>query len=78
MSDKIITISDIAKILDTTSEAVRMRLYRRGIKAFRYIGTTGLYREGDIELIREAPRGRHKATPSKTRQPATKPKTKKS
>jgi hypothetical protein len=80
MNEMGIPISDIAKILNTTSEAVRMRFKRRGVKPFRYIGTTGLYHENDIELIREAPRGRPRPkaaseTPPKTRQSTAKPKT---
>jgi hypothetical protein len=80
MNEMGIPISDIAKILNTTSEAVRMRFKRRGVKPFRYIGTTGLYHESDIELIRESTRGRPRPkaapeVPPESRQSATKPKT---
>jgi hypothetical protein len=80
MEEMGIPISDIAKRLDATSEAIRMRFKRRGIKPFRYIGTTGLYHESDIEAIKDAFMGNHKAKqepPPKTRQSATKPKAKK-
>jgi hypothetical protein len=80
MEEMGIPISDIAKRLDATSEAIRMRFKRRGIRPFRYIGTTGLYHESDIEAIKDAFMGNHKTKqepPSKPQQPAAKPKTKK-
>jgi hypothetical protein len=77
-----IPVVEIASQLGISSDAVKRRFQRKGIKPFKYIGPTGLYHESDIELIREAPRGRPrpKAAPEtspKPRQPAAKPKAKK-
>jgi hypothetical protein len=75
-------VVEIAQLLGISSDAVKKRFQKKEIKPFRYIGSAGLYRESDIDLIREAPRGRPrpKAVPEthpKTRQPAAKPKAKK-
>jgi hypothetical protein len=76
-----ITVLDMAQTLGISSAAVKMRLSRKGIEPFKYIGSAGLYRESDFEAIRDAgTRGRPKAapeTPPKARQPAAKPKAKK-
>jgi hypothetical protein len=71
-----IPVVEIAHQLGISSDAVKRRFQRKGIKPFKYIGPPGLYRDNEIELIREAPRGRPrpKADPE-TQQPATKPKT---
>jgi hypothetical protein len=53
-----ITVVEIARLLNTSSDAVRKRLNRLGVKPLRYIGSAAIYRESDIDLIREAPRGR--------------------
>jgi hypothetical protein len=78
-----IPVVEIASQLGISSDAVKRRFQRKGIKPFKYIGPTGLYKESDIELIREAPRGRPRPkaaseTPPKPRQSAVKPKTTKS
>jgi hypothetical protein len=77
-----IPVVEIASQLGISSDAVKRRFQRKGIKPFKYIGPAGLYKESDVELIREAPRGRPrpKAAPEtapKSRQSAAKPKTKK-
>jgi hypothetical protein len=69
-----IPVSEIAKRLGITSEAVKMRFKRREIKPFKYIGPTGLYTEKDIDAIKDAYLGKH---PSKKSKPATRAKTKK-
>jgi hypothetical protein len=62
---------------NVTSVAVKMRLQRREIKPFKYIGPTGLYKEADFDAIKDAYLGRH---PSKKEAPeaapAPEPKTK--
>jgi hypothetical protein len=75
-----IPVVEIASQLGISSDAVKRRFQRKNIKPFKYIGPTGLYKESDIELIREAPRGRPRLiavpeTHPKPRPPATKPKT---
>jgi hypothetical protein len=75
-----ITVLDMAQALKISSGAVKMRLSRKGVQPFKYIGSAGLYRKSDIELIREAPRGRPRLkaapeTPPKPRQAKAKPKT---
>jgi Zn-dependent peptidase ImmA (M78 family) len=55
-----IPILEIAQKLGISSEAVKMRFHRRGIKPIRYIGSAGLYRESDIDIIRDAFQGNHK------------------
>jgi hypothetical protein len=77
-----IPVVEIASQLGISSDAVKRRFQRKGIKPFKYIGPTGLYHESDIELIREAPRGRPRPkaapeTPPKTQQSTAKPKAKK-
>jgi hypothetical protein len=70
-----IPVSEIAKRLDITSEAVKMRFKRRGIKPFKYIGPTGLYTDADIDAIKDAYLGKH---PSKKETSKSKPATAKS
>ena len=72
-------VVEIASQLGISSDAVKRRFQRKGIKPFKYIGPTGLYKEGDIELIREAVRGRPRPkaapeTPPKPRRSVAKPK----
>jgi hypothetical protein len=47
---------------NVTSVAVKMRLHRRNIKPFKYIGSTGLYREEDFDAIKDAYLGKHPVT----------------
>jgi hypothetical protein len=54
-----IPASEIAKSLGITPDAVKMRFKRRNIKPFKYIGPTGLYKESDIEAIKDAYLGKH-------------------
>jgi hypothetical protein len=75
-------VVEIAQLLGISSDAVKKRFQKKGIKPSRYIGSAGLYRESDIELIREAPRGRPRPkaapeTPSESRRSAAKSKAKK-
>jgi hypothetical protein len=77
-----IPVVEIARQLGISSDAVKRRFQRKGIKPFKYVGPTGLYRKSDIELIREAPRGRPRLkaapeAPPKTRWAAAKPKARK-
>ena len=52
------SIIEIAKWLNISREAVRSRLQRQGIRPCGYFGSSALYREEDIDQIREAkPRG---------------------
>jgi IS30 family transposase len=52
------SIIEIAKWLNISREAVRSRLQRQGIRPCGYFGNSALYREEDIDQIREAkPRG---------------------
>jgi hypothetical protein len=54
-----IPISEIAKRIGLSQSAVKMRLFHRGVKPLGYVGPVGLYKEEDIEQIRDAlPRGR--------------------
>ena len=54
-----IPISQIAQVMGISPNAVKMRLSHRGVKPFGYIGRVGLYREEDIEKIKEPlPTGR--------------------
>jgi hypothetical protein len=50
-----------------------MRLNRRGIKPFKYIGPTGLYTEADLKAIKDAYQGNHMPKPAKKKK-AAKPK----
>lgn len=53
-----IPVSQIAEILNLTSNAVKQRLHQRGIRPITYLGTAGLYTEETIEQIRVPfPRG---------------------
>jgi predicted ArsR family transcriptional regulator len=74
-----ITVVEIARRLEISSDAVRKRLNRLGVKPLRYIGSAAIYRENDIKVIQEhGTRGRPKAaseTPPKPRQSKAKPKT---
>jgi hypothetical protein len=80
--EEILTITEIAKKLDISSTAVQMRFRRRGIKPIRFIGSTGIYQEDDMEAIREpGVRGRPKVsdgapepTPKSKVAPKAKPK----
>jgi hypothetical protein len=78
-----ISASEIGNILKITPEAVKMRFKRRNIKPFRYLGPVGLYKESDIEAIKDAYLGKHPAKkkpsgskPIDTPKPKVKPKTK--
>jgi hypothetical protein len=68
-----IPASEIARQLGITPEAVKMRFKRRDIKPFKYIGPTGLYKESDIDEIKDAYLGKH---PTKKAPAATKAKPK--
>jgi len=71
-----ITILDMTLDLKITSDAVKRRLQRKGIRPFRYIGPTGIYRKADLEAIRDAGvRGRPRVEPDS--KPAPKAKAKK-
>jgi hypothetical protein len=68
-----IPASEIAKNLGITPDAVKMRFKRRNIKPFKYVGPTGLYKESDIEAIKDAYLGKH---PTKKKPSGSKPKAK--
>jgi hypothetical protein len=72
-----ITVLDMAQALGISSAAVKMRLSRKGIEPFKYIGSAGIYTKVDLEAIREGgKRGRPK--PDSKSKPVPKNKTKKS
>jgi hypothetical protein len=73
-------ISEFAKRLNISALAAKSRLNRRGIKPFKYIGPTGLYKEADFDAIKDAYLGKHptkkeepEAAPAPTPKPKTKP-----
>jgi predicted transcriptional regulator len=71
-----ITVLDMAQELGISSAAVKMRLSRKGVEPFKYIGSAGIYRKSALDAIREGgTRGRPKAP--KPRGAAAKAKTKK-
>jgi predicted ArsR family transcriptional regulator len=76
-----ITVVEIAQRLNISSDAVRKRLNRLGVKPIRYIGSAAIYREIDIKTIQDhGNRGRPKAaseTPPKSQPSTEKPKVKK-
>jgi len=66
-----ITVLDMAQRLKTSSVAIKMRLSRKGIAPFKYIGSAGLYTEKDFEAIKDGgTRGRPPVT--KTKKPPKK------
>jgi len=48
-----LSVFDMAQRLNTSTAAVKMRLSRKGIEPYRYIGTAGIYTENDFEAIKE-------------------------
>jgi predicted transcriptional regulator len=73
-----ITVLDMAQTLGISTAAVKMRLSRKGIEPFKYIGTAGIYTKADLETIREAgKRGRPKPDSKGTQKSKAKKPTKK-
>jgi predicted ArsR family transcriptional regulator len=68
-----VPVADIANKLGITSDAVKRRFQRLGIKPIRYVGSAGLYRESDVERILHVTRGRP-VTAKKAKATAKKPK----
>ena len=54
-----LTLKEIAEKIGMSQVAVKNRVYKRGIMPYRIVGTVGLYREEDIDKIKEElPTGR--------------------
>jgi len=62
-----ITVLEMAQALGVSSDAIKRRLQRKGIKPFRYIGSAGIYKADDLAAIKDGGK----------RGPPEKPKTKK-
>lgn len=48
-----ITVLEMAQALGASSDAIKRRLQRKGIKPFRYIGSAGIYKNEDFEAIKD-------------------------
>jgi hypothetical protein len=71
-----ITALEMSHILGVSSDGVKRRLQRKGIRPFKYIGPVGLYKNADLEAIKDGGiRGRPKAKPPEPTTKKTKAKT---
>jgi hypothetical protein len=59
------TVNDMAKALggNISTDAVKKRLQRKGIKPFKYVGPTGIYTDNDLAAIKDVTLGPPKAKP---------------
>jgi len=65
-----LTVLDMAQELGISSEAVNKRLQRYERKPYKYIGSAGIYRDDDLEAIREGgKRGRPVTKPQSNKPP---------
>jgi hypothetical protein len=74
-----ITALYMSQVLGISSDGVKRRLQRKGIRPFKYIGPVGLYKASDLDAIKDGGvRGRPKTnTPENTPKNTVKKPTKK-
>jgi len=66
-----ITVLEMAQALGVSSDAIKRRLQRKGIKPFRYIGSAGIYKNDALAVIKDGGK-RGRPTPEKTKKPPKK------